>query len=257
MNTSLKSALQLVWRTPLLALHLLLGVLLAALVFWALPVAGKRALTRWWSAVVVLIFHTRTRCVGSPPLPGQGVMVVSNHISWLDIPVLNSIAPMRFVAKAEIRRWPVIGFFCAQTGTIFIRRGLRHAVHQVMHHLKEVMQAGATVGVFPEGTTSAGNGLLPFHANLLQAVLEVGVPIVPVAVRYRDALDGTPSSLPAYIDQVSIIESLRRVLSSNGLIAEVTYLDPILATPEMTRHDLARQAQAAIAQSLGFALPHK
>lgn len=247
--------LQLIWRVPALMLHILLGIVLTTLVFLVLPIAAKRAITRRWSAIALLILRTRMRLSGTLPVFGQGVMVVCNHVSWLDIPTLNSIMPLRFVAKAEIRRWPVIGFLCAQAGTIFIRRGLRHAVHQVMHHLKEVMQSGALVGVFPEGTTSAGDELLPFHANLLQAALAAGVPIVPVALRYRNALTGEVSEAPAYIGEMSILESLWRVLDSDGVIAEVAYLDPILATPDMTRHDLARRAQAAIAQSLGFAPP--
>lgn len=250
-------ALQLLWRVPLLALHILLGVILAALVLPWLPLAGKRSLTRGWSAGVLWVLHTRVHKVGALPMPGDKVMVVSNHISWLDIPVLNAIAPLRFVAKAEIRHWPVVGFLCAQSGTIFIRRGLRHAVHQVMHYLKEVLRSGVPVGVFPEGTTSAGDRLLPFHANLLQAALETEAQIQPVALRYRDARTGAPTQIPAYIDQINIVESLLRVLGSNGIMVEVTYLEPIYPQPGFTRHDLARAAEAAIAQSLELALPRK
>ncbi len=246
---------RLVLHATALLLHLWLGILILVSVFWMLTLAQRRCMVRWWSGIALRICHTRTVVRGTPPASRQGVMVVCNHISWLDIPILNSRVALRFVAKSEIRRWPLVGLICARTETIFIRRGLRHAVHEVMHYLKDVLQSGGQVGVFPEGTTSAGDGLLPFHANLLQAVLEAGVPIVPVALRYTDRA-GRPSQVAAYVGDMTIGDSLRQVLSAKHIVAEITFLAPIYPTPEMSRHDLARLAQAAIAQSLGFALPH-
>ncbi len=248
-------AVRLALHASALLLHLLLGIFILVSAFWALSPGQKRFMVRWWSGIALTICHTRTVVRGTPPPPMEGMMVVCNHISWLDIPILNSRVALRFVAKSEIRRWPLVGLICARTQTIFIRRGLRHAVHEVMHYLKEVLQSGGQVGVFPEGTTSSGEGLLPFHANLLQAALEAGVPIVPVALRYTDRT-GRPNQVPAYVGDMTIGDSLRQVLSATGIVAEITFLAPIQPSPEMSRHDLARLAQEAIAQSLGFALPH-
>ncbi|TAK90647.1 MAG: 1-acyl-sn-glycerol-3-phosphate acyltransferase [Burkholderiaceae bacterium] len=246
---------RLVWHSVLLTAQILLGVLIIFFGYRFLPLSWRHAVTRWWSRDTVTVSNARIVVRGAPPLEAQGCMLLFNHISWLDIPVINSIVPTRFVAKAELRRWPLVGRLCAASDTLFIERGRRHAVHQVMHLLKEAMQAGARVGIFPEGTTSAGDMLLPFHANLMQAALEAGVPVIPVALRYFDR-HGQVTRTPAYFGEMNIFQSLVQVLSAEKMVVEITFLAPIIVTAETTRHEVAQHAHAAISASLGFVPQH-
>lgn len=250
----MKSA-RLIVRACALLGHLLLGVIIVSFGYRFLNPARQRAILLRWFKIVLHICHVQIVVRGEPPAVDQGLMMVANHISWLDIPTLNSVFPLHFVAKSEIRKWPIVGYLCARTGTIFIRRAQRHTVHQVMQFIKELLVQGHQIGVFPEGTTSAGDILLPFHANLLQAAVNSGVPILPIALRYLDAHgpnQGQRSLVPAFIGDMTIITSLRQVLSSTGLVAEVSYLEPIYPQPGQSRHELARKAHAAIALHLNL-----
>ncbi|MGA2550134.1 MAG: lysophospholipid acyltransferase family protein [Burkholderiaceae bacterium] len=246
----MKSAGRLLVALILIAGHLLLALFIIAIYFPIAREAQRQSLIRWWSRIVLSLCGVRVTSQGRLDAGGQSRMLVLNHISWTDIYVVHTVRATRFVAKSEIRRWPVIGYLCARTGTIFIERGRRHAVHQANQHLAELLREGACIGVFPEGTTSDGQGLLPFHANLIQAAIEAQIPVQPVALRYRKP-SGAIALEAAYIGETSLWESLCTVIRGAPMTATVTLLDPI-DTRGRTRHQVAALARSAIALSLGL-----
>jgi 1-acyl-sn-glycerol-3-phosphate acyltransferase len=246
------------YRLPLLALLLLAGLAIALTFF---PRLGGRARERWmigWSKLLMWCCGARVRevvAVGAVALgeQGGGRMLLLNHVSWLDIFTIDAVAPASFVAKAEIARWPLAGTLVARVGTVFIERGRRHAVHNVIRQLAARMRDGWRAAVFPEGTTSDGRRLLPFHGNLIEAALESGAPIVPVGIRYLDP-DGQPSHASYYVGDTTFVESLWRITGHPLLLVELHVLPAIEPAPGTTRQEIARRAREAIAAQLGLPL---
>jgi 1-acyl-sn-glycerol-3-phosphate acyltransferase len=185
--------------------------------------------------------------------PGDGRLLLSNHVSWLDIFAIDALAPASFVAKAEIAGWPLAGTLVARAGTVFIERGKRHAVHAVIRDLAARMGQGLRGAVFPEGTTSDGTRLLPFHGNLAQAALDAGVPMVPIGLRYIDP-DGEPSHAALFIGDTTFLQSIWRITGHPKVIAEIHVLAPIEPAPGLTRQAAVRRARDAISRSLGLPL---
>ncbi len=220
---------------------------------------------RWWSRKLLGICGITVRIVGRKPAfmetisaPTKQGMLVMNHISWIDSYVIHAFKPARFVAKSEIRSWPIIGYLCDRTGTIFIERGRRHAVHDVNKTLAEILRNDGFVAVFPEGTTTDGTHLLPFHANLIQAAVDAGVPVQPAALRYlkpgrKGVSKDEPTTAAAYIHTVNLFDSLKMIIHNAPIIAEIRLLDSIPPTG-YKRHEIATMARAAIAEELGFSL---
>jgi 1-acyl-sn-glycerol-3-phosphate acyltransferase len=165
-----------------------------------------------------------TTTSGSPLTSGP-VLFVSNHVSWLDIFLLNAVRPTVFVAKSEIRRWPVLGWLVAGADTIFIERASRHAVHKVGLAMQERFAASRAVGLFPEGTTSPGYDLLPFYANLFEPARKAYTPIQPVALIFYH--HGRRSDFAAFVGEQSLAHNLWQVLGATGVTVEVEFLAPV------------------------------
>ncbi|MBY4898106.1 1-acyl-sn-glycerol-3-phosphate acyltransferase [Cupriavidus sp. AU9028] len=233
------------WRKLLLVLHLLRGVLTCALLFPWLGVPARNTHIRRWSRRLLRLCGVEVQCIGEPPAQGQGVMLVANHISWLDIFVIHSCQPARFVAKSEIRRWPVVGWLCEKTGTLFIERGRKRDAHRVLHDLVACMRHGDQVCVFPEGTTSDGLTVLPFHANLMQAPVAGDLPVLPLGLRYRDAASGAVTVAPAYIGEMSLLDSLDVILKAPPIRAELAF-GPRIDTRGFGRRSLAELARDTV-----------
>ena len=154
-------------------------------------------------------------------------LLVANHVSWLDIAAIHAAAPhARFVAKAELRRWPLLGWMSHAAGTLFIERAHKRDALRVVHRLAEALRDGDSVVVFPEGTTGDGRTLLPFHGNLLQAAIATGTPVQPVVLRYSD---GAHRFSPAvqYLGATTLLQSAWRVLSARELCVHVQLLAPL------------------------------
>ncbi|MBP6898083.1 MAG: lysophospholipid acyltransferase family protein [Gammaproteobacteria bacterium] len=167
------------------------------------------------------------RLVVRGPVPQTGpVLVVANHVSWLDIMTLHAARHVRFVSKSAVRHWPLIGTLATGAGTLYIEREKRRDALRVAHHMAEALRAGDRIAVFPEGTTSDGRGLLPFHANLLQSAISADAPVQPVALRFLDAATGDVSFAPIYIDDDTLISSLWRTLRAPPLVAVVQFGEP-------------------------------
>jgi 1-acyl-sn-glycerol-3-phosphate acyltransferase len=234
-------------RTSLLLLHLVLGVLLIALVFPLCRTAQRDRIIMAWSRQLLRVLGVRLQA-GPPPALPQGALLVCNHVSWLDIYLVYATQRVRFVSKAEVRSWPVAGWLAHKTGTLFLERGRRADTKRINAEMGALLQAGAWVAVFPEGTTSDGRGLLRFLPSLLQSAVELNCPVVPAALRYR-TMAGDYSAAPAYIDDLSIWQSLMQIVSEPGLVAELQFGAPIVADGH--RRELAAQAEAATARLLG------
>jgi 1-acyl-sn-glycerol-3-phosphate acyltransferase len=247
--------LRYLYRVPLVLLHLLLGVLLCALVLsWAPPATlrdGHESLahrtTRWWSTLLLRIFGFRARRVGTPL--DDPVLFVCNHMSWLDIELMHTQRVACFVAKAEIARWPVIGWMAARGGTIFHRRGSNHSLAAVMQVMTRRLRDRRPVAVFPEGGTGHGHHLRVFHARIFQAALDAGAPVQPVALRY--ARDGVRWPGVAFRPGEGFLGNVVRLLGEPPLDAEVHFLDPVPPSPDGRRR-MAEQARTRIAEALGM-----
>jgi len=155
------------------------------------------------------------------------VLLVANHISWLDIVVMLAAQYCRFVAKSELKAWPLVGPLATAAGTLYIERASSRDALRVVHHMAERLQAGDVLAVFPEGTTGDGVHVLPFHANLLQAAIAAQAPAQAVGLRFVDAW-GQPSFAPCYIGDDTFLGSVWRTLCARGLVVHVAFAPPDL-----------------------------
>ncbi len=185
---------------------------------------------------------------GSIPQEG-GLLIAANHISWIDIFAINALRPCAFVCKQEIRSWPLIGWLVASSETVFIERGSKRSARRTAETLKYELTSEAAIVVFPEGTTTNGTHLLPFRPAMMQAAVDAAVPVIPVALRYRDPFNPI-SPAPAYDGDISLWQCLRSITLSHGLVAEAHVLDAIDTRRE--RQHIATHAHTEIAARLGF-----
>ena len=175
-----------------------------------------------WAVRMLAILDIRLQVRGPVPAAGP-LLLVANHISWLDILVLHAARHCRFVAKADVRHWPLIGTLATGAGTLYIERASRRDAMRVVHHMADALRGGDLLAVFPEGTTSDGSGLLPFHANLLQAAISAAAPVQPDGLAYLDDASGAVSLAPRYVDEESLAASLWRTLRAGRLRAVVQF----------------------------------
>lgn len=238
------------WRTPLLLLHLLLGLPLTLLLInrftarWTLD--GERVdhrAIRAWSGGLLRIFGFRIRRINRP-LPGAHLMV-ANHVSWIDIELVHSQHVVGFVAKSEIRRWPLLGWIVSRAGTIYHQRGSDASLNGVLEMMVGRLDAGQPVGVFPEGGTSGGQSVRTFHARIFQAAFEAQVPVQPVALRYGDG--GCAQTIVAFAPGENFLQNFLRLLGEPGRVAEVHFLAPIQPGAQGRRH-VAEQARERIVE---------
>ena len=226
-------------------LHLCYGLAVCALVFPWLAAARRQARIRAYSRKLLAI------CGVSLEQQGEALehaLVVANHVSWLDIFVINSLHPCRFVAKSEIRDWPLLGWLVAQAGTVFIARGSRRDLRHTFKGIVANLEQGERVAFFPEGTTAAQGSLLPFHANLFEAAIDAGVMVQPYALEYLDA-GGAPHPSVEYIGDMSFAASIVAILSGDAVRARLVCL-PAQDARGAHRRELAAAAQQAVAQQL-------
>jgi 1-acyl-sn-glycerol-3-phosphate acyltransferase len=231
-----------------LLLQLLAGLLTVAVLF---PFYGRsrrwRAVQRW-SAGICRRVDLQLRVAGALPSGERAVLLVANHVSWLDIQVIHSICAVRFVAKSEVRGWPALGWLAARTGTLFVHRGRHRHAAEINQAIHAAFASGDRIGVFPEGTTTDGRYLLRFHASLLQPAVDEGALVVPLALRYTDA-QGKIDVAPSYIGERTLLESALAVIAAPQLRAELRFL-PAIDARGRTRRELALAAQGAIASAL-------
>ena len=237
------------FRLIRLMIHLLYGFLVAA-VFW--PLLGpnwREAIEKRWARQLLGALQIRVvaqyESDAAQHTQHRPSLLYSNHVSWLDIFAFNSIEPVTFIAKSEISKWPIGGTLAKRTGTLFIERGKRHAVRDVIHAAVKVLERKRCVAVFPEGTTAAGDQPLHFHSNFVQPAIQAGVPVVPVTLQYFSER-GEFSTEPAFLGEQTLLENIQVLLNSKaGYVVRLYFHNPI-PTEGRNRHELSDQAFASI-----------
>lgn len=234
-------------------IHLTFGALQAVIYPIVEPAIQRNMLTNW-SRQLLEIIEIELIVESTPEIqPGSGCLLVSNHVSWLDIFVINAIHPTQFVAKAEVRDWPVIGWLCRKTGTHFIERTQRRETANTNSKLVQALKQGATIGLFPEGTTTDGSHVAPFHAAMLQPAIDAGVRVHPIGLRYFDR-NFQPSITVPFTGETTLLASLWAILCSRKQTALVAFI-AFNSSNYSDRKSLAHSAREAIAAQLQIPLP--
>jgi len=230
------------FRGARLILHLLAGVGLVLLI--TLDPTGRitpEPLTRWWNGKLLKILKVRVLIRGQNL--GGPCLIISNHVSWLDIPVIACNELTRFVSKAEVASWPIAGWLANAAGTFYIRRGAG-GTKQLIQAIGAHLRSGGSATVFPEGTTSDGDGMLKFQPRLFGAAIDSASPVQPLALRYARAANG--ENIGAFIGDQTLTHNLRRLLREREITVELSYCAPIHPQPGQDRASLAQAAHNAI-----------
>ena len=192
------------------------------LLFPRLTHAGRRGQVQTWARALLKRLEVELKVIGAPPQQGP-LLLVSNHISWVDILALHAVCHCRFVAKADVRRWPLLGTLATGGGALYVERESRRDAMRVVHQMTQALKDGDILAIFPEGTTGDGASVLPFHANLIQAAISADSPVQPVAIQFVDAKSGMPSQAVSYMGDDSLVSSIWRTLSARDLCAIVAF----------------------------------
>ena len=246
---SLLRALRYGYRLPMLGWHLFVHLPVLLLLLAVDEVGGRRVghvALAWWARGLLRVFGMRVRGEGTP-LSG-GTMFVANHVSWVDIVALHSQHMMGFIAKSEIRRWPLIGWVVAQAETIFLQRGNGDSLGQVMAEMAQRLRDGRAVAVFPEGGTRDGHALGPFHARIFTAAVEAQAPVQPVALCYGERSQA--QHVIAFAPRESFVANLFRLLGEPARPVRVCFLAPIHPGEHEGRRGIAHAARARIERAL-------
>jgi 1-acyl-sn-glycerol-3-phosphate acyltransferase len=238
---------KLAFRLTRIFFHLAQGLAVCGLVFPVLGSVRRNAVIQSWSHKLVRICGITVELrPGAQAL--EHAMIVANHVSWLDIFVINTLLPCRFVAKSEIREWPVLGWLADMAGTVFLARGNRRDLRTIFKSLVDRLQSGERVAFFPEGTTATQGTVLPFHANLFEAAVDAKVMVQPYALRYVDA-QGKLHPAVDFIGDMTFAESMIAILSGPPVRAQLLCLAPLNGAGAH-RRELAQAAHDAVATAL-------
>ena len=239
------------WRFAGLLAHLGVAAAMLGLLFPRASRKTRRRLHGWWSGRLLRILNITSQAKGALPLGDASMaMVVANHISWVDVFFVSSIRTTRFIAKSEVRDWPVVGWVTERAGTIFIRRARRRDTARINEEVHAALGEGDCVGLFPEGTTTEGDRLLKFHSSLFEPAVANGARVYPAAIRYQYP-DGSPCRAMAYVGDLSFMQSLGLILRQRTVTAQIVFGEPIDAAGR-TRRDIAQEAEARVASLLGL-----
>lgn len=222
--------------------HLLKGLWLARLPYVDRLPDQRDEAVRNWSRQMLKILGIRL-VVDGHARPGPKLLV-SNHTSWLDIVAINSAVPSRFVSKAEVAHWPLVGAVVTAAGTLYLQRERPRDAVRVLGLMSQALRDGYTVAVFPEGTTGDGHELLHFHANMLQSAIDAKMPVQPVAVSYSEPGHAISPST-AFVGDTTLLQSLWQVLSARGLSVHVRIL-PLQTVNHADRRALAESLRHQI-----------
>lgn len=209
---------------------------------------GRRRLAAWCAARTLRTLNVRMTLSGTAPDATRPVLLVANHVSWLDVYVLNALHAARFVAKSEVCGWPLVGRIAGAFDSLFVRRDSKRDAARAQRAVAAALRGGDPVVVFPEGTTTDGTRLATFRTAFFQAAIDADVAVQPVALRYLGR-DGRPSDAVPFVDEMTLVESLVRVVEEPAIRVEVTY-GPTLATGGRSRRELASLAQRSVAGAL-------
>lgn len=213
------------WRIVRAIGHVLRGLWIIRSEFGRLSPDASNLLVREWSRQMLAIMGVELVIKGTPPAHGP-LLLVANHISWLDILVMNAAHPARFVSKADVKGWPLLGSLVTGAGTLYIERESRRDAMRVVHQMADALRARDVLAVFPEGTTGDGRDLLPFHANLIQAAISAHAPVLPVGLSFINGHNGQHSDAPLFVGDTTLLQSIWSTLRATGVQAVVHYGTP-------------------------------
>ena len=240
------------WRLVRCVVHGLHGLTIVLARFSAFDTAQRQVHIRWWATKMLRTMGIALRVEGTPHL--GGTLLVANHISWLDIMAVHAVCPQaRFVSKADVRAWPLLSRLVDAAGTLYLERERKRDALRVVHSMARALAAGEMIAVFPEGTTSDGRALLPFHANLLQAAIATGTPVQPVALRFSDAHDSVSRAVE-FVGDTTLLQSLWRVAGGEGVVVRIQLL-PAQVSRGADRRELSESLRGRIAAALDQPLP--
>lgn len=223
--------------------HMLKGVWWVHLHFPKLSPEQTEARVQVWSMQLLALWGIHLKVLGQPAVSGP-MLLVANHISWLDIVVIHAARHCRFVSKSDVKTWPLVGTLATGCDTLFIERTKRRDAMRMVHDMTQALRDGDVLAIFPEGTTSDGLTLLPFHANLIQAAIAAEAPVQPMAMKFIDRASGQISLAPCYIGDDTLLGSVWRTLTSDGIEAVVHFGEPQTAQGRDRRvwaHDLREE----------------
>lgn len=240
-----------IWVWTQVWVHVLCGVCTLSFAFPFLNRSNKSHKIQEWSARLLQIFNIELVVLGADLIEGAPHLMAANHISWLDIHVINAFKPIRFVAKSEVAGWPVFGWMAKQLGTVFIRRDSARHARRVVAQIAEVLKT-ESICIFPEGTSTAGDGVLPFKPNLFESAIVAETPIYPLAIRYISKASQMRSEAPAFVGDMGLLESMSNIIKNRHLIAQITVLPEFssLNRTHIDRKQLAAYCQESIAKTL-------
>lgn len=235
----------------MLAVHIAVGIAILATVWVFCEQVTRDKLIRWWSKGILWRFNIKVVTFGqTPSLNQESSMILANHVSWIDIYALNSVIPVRFIAKSDINNWPVFGYLARKSGTIFINRTSRKDTARIVNKTAESLLNGNNVAFFPEGTTTDGTTLEHFKSSLVQAAIQANSTIRPLAIRYPNP-DGSANTSLAYAGETTMAESMMQALKTKQPIVELHFLPTIDSQPS-NRQVITQKAHTAIATTLGL-----
>jgi 1-acyl-sn-glycerol-3-phosphate acyltransferase len=234
-----------------LIIHLISAILKCA-IFPLLPVKMRKSMVQSWCIRLLRILKVKVMIHGdSTVLFGpKPYLLVANHISWLDIHIINSIRPVIFVAKADVSKWPIFGYLASMLGTIFLKREKLSDIKRVIQLMREKLSNQEVVAIFPEGTSSDGKSVLPFKSNLFEAAHQAQVDVLPITIQYTE--NDQYSDRAAFIGDMELIDSIKNILKANKLVVHIHISDKLPA--HLTRQEMASQAYHLVS-SIKIALP--
>lgn len=197
---------------------------------------------QFWARGLLRIFNARVSFKGTPPRRG---ILVSNHLSYVDVLVLGSIQPLVLVSKSEVRSWPVIGPLTRCAGTLYVRRQSRSDVGRLNQEIAGVVNAGVVVALFPEGTSSDGSGVLPFRSSLLGPAEEGDVPVTPAWIGYT-LEEGSVADEICYWRDMTFFSHMLNLLAKESFEAFVHFGEPVEGG--MDRKEMALELHARVCE---------
>lgn len=237
----------------LLFCHLCYGIFLAFPFLFFSPEKKKKIIKSWSRKLLeILSIEVSLHDHGGLLKNLNRRFIVSNHISWLDIFVINSISPVIFVAKSDVSKWPLINILANACDTVFINRKSKKSLKKAMNRLGRLSKK-SSICIFPEGTSTRGDILLPFHANLFQVSIENNKAVTPLAITYK--IDGKFTDIPAFIGKDTLVGSISKIILSKKITANLVFLRPI-KTNGQDRRSLAIKSHHAIAKIISSSAPH-
>ena len=233
-------------KTLKILLHILVVIPLCLIILISTKNQQEKII-QYWCKKLLSIFEIKVELKGveSFLFNSKKYLIVSNHISWLDIIVIQSIKPSIFVAKSDVASWPLFGWVAHMTGTIFIKRDKVSDIKKALKKMKRRLNK-RSVCIFPEGTSTNGRYVLPFKSNLFQSSIDTNKPILPICLRYEE--HHHYSDKVAFVDDMSLVDSILKIKKEKHITAILEVLEPI--RPRGNRKEIASYTHEIIQKNL-------